>query len=643
VVTTAPTPPRGTLPVVSEQSTDPGSTERTELMRPVTLPPVDELPDPSDAQPTEPGLQKLSVIGRGGMGRVHVARDPVLRREVALKELRRSRSRTAERRFVTEAQVTAQLEHPHIVPVYGCDLHSDPQSYSMKLVRGTTLTQVIERSAVARRRDEEVPDDLALPTLLDHFAKVCDALAYAHDKGVVHRDLKPDNIMVGDHGQVYVMDWGLARVRGAADILDLPTMRDMTLPGYAIGSVGYMAPEQALGQPMGPACDQYALGLILFEMLGGRRARPRPDDIQIALERAAAGTLRPLKPLDADTVPDGLVDIVRRATRADPDERFASVQALADELRRVRQPPPPATRPERGGATLRLGIVATSTLALAAMLTLAILGSAGMLALGLRGATPAPDPAPAQTAQAPVTPAAPVGPSTAVLREAATVQERRATIEHQVHAMAAAVRATLRAEPPEASVPTYAPEAFADPEARPPDARRMDALDTWTSSTWPDLALPDGATAAARAQARQLTQTRDTLQQAVAATGARWARVVTETGVLLTLPGSSWQAEQVDLDGPTWAQQRDRSLRWMVGATDHHGQADQLVCSLGWPASDGLPAGAVALIVDPRTLVPEPSPGQLQGPGGLPVAGRAPNGGQAIPLPGGWSWRPARP
>jgi len=317
-------------------------------LAPVTLPPVDR---EQAALPATGGhhaerLERLRVLGRGGMGEIHAARDPVLARDVALKVMLRTTSRRWARRFATEARVTAQLDHPNIVPVYDADLDEDGQlAYSMKLVAGDTLTEVLAASAQARRRGGVVPPDLSLDALLDHFAKLCDAIGYAHDKGVVHRDLKPDNIMIGGHGEVYVMDWGLARVLGDADVLGL-SEGNATLPGYALGTAAYMAPEQATGQPMGPPCDQYALGLILYEMVCGRPARQSTAELQQGLELAASGRLQPIVGIGSTPVRRELAGILRKATQLDPDARYASVGDLADDLRRFRANRPVVAAPD---------------------------------------------------------------------------------------------------------------------------------------------------------------------------------------------------------------------------------------------------------------------------------------------------------
>ncbi|MED5372898.1 MAG: serine/threonine-protein kinase [Myxococcota bacterium] len=207
-------------------------------------------------------------IGRGAGGVIFRATDHDLGRQVALKRLDREGSTRLQRlRFVTEAQVPAQLEHPNIIPVH--DIGKTAQGdlyYVMKLVRGRTLKQAMT-------------DGAARAVLLDALAEVCQGLAFAHHQDVLHRDIKPSNLMLGAFGEVLILDWGLARAPQG-------TVRDqvgpMTLDGDVLGSLGYMAAEQARGHvdAQGPWTDVHAVGGILYEILVGtppRHARSLPE------------------------------------------------------------------------------------------------------------------------------------------------------------------------------------------------------------------------------------------------------------------------------------------------------------------------------------------------------------------------------
>jgi len=218
-------------------------------------------PGPPDG-PTERFVDE-GVLGRGGSAVVRNVFDRELLRHVACKWLTAEGAR-ARRRFLTEAQITAQLEHPHIVPVHEHGRSLDGRMFmTMKRVSGRTLRGVIRRLGPRRLEPRNLGE------LLTILVQVCDAVAYAHSRGVIHRDLKPTNVMVGEFGQVYLMDWGIARVMPG---FDGPTV-ETTIPGHtpAGGTPAYMAPEQGWDdEPPDPRIDVYALGGILYAILTGR-------------------------------------------------------------------------------------------------------------------------------------------------------------------------------------------------------------------------------------------------------------------------------------------------------------------------------------------------------------------------------------
>jgi hypothetical protein len=216
------------------------------------------------------GYELGALLGRGGMGEVIAAHDPHIEREVALKRMRGGEaSADAVARFIREAKIQARLDHPAIVPVHELGRDDDGLPYfTMKRLNGTTLHA---RLLTAPRGP--------IQPLLRAFADVCFAVELAHSRAVVHRDLKPSNIMLGDYGEVYVLDWGVARVIGAqpAQPTNLPLDSGVaggTATGALLGTPGYMAPEQMRGEPVEPAADVYALGAILFEILAGEPLHP---------------------------------------------------------------------------------------------------------------------------------------------------------------------------------------------------------------------------------------------------------------------------------------------------------------------------------------------------------------------------------
>jgi hypothetical protein len=216
------------------------------------------------------GYELGELLGRGGMGEVIAAHDPRIEREVALKRMRGGGATAdAVARFIREAKIQARLDHPAIVPVHELGRDEDGLPYfTMKRLSGTTL----HARLVAGPRGPIQP-------LLRAFADVCFAVELAHSRAVVHRDLKPSNIMLGDYGEVYVLDWGVARVIGSQPIepTNLPldsSVPDGTATGALLGTPGYMAPEQVRGEAVEPAADVYALGAILFEILAGQPLHP---------------------------------------------------------------------------------------------------------------------------------------------------------------------------------------------------------------------------------------------------------------------------------------------------------------------------------------------------------------------------------
>jgi len=250
-------------------------------------------------------------IARGGMGRIQLARDRRLGREVALKELIETSS-ALDTRFEREARITARLQHPSIVSVHEAGRWPSGQPfYAMELVSGRSLHAAIADTKTLAERLALVPNLVA----------VADAMAYAHSKRVIHRDLKPGNVIVGEFGETVVIDWGIAKYVDATDppVLDAPAAADgETQAGVVMGTPGYMSPEQAAGEVLDERTDVYAIGAIAFHMLTGRAPTGQPVRL-LAREPA---------------VPQDLAAIVDRAMAVDRDARYRSARELADDLRR---------------------------------------------------------------------------------------------------------------------------------------------------------------------------------------------------------------------------------------------------------------------------------------------------------------------
>jgi len=310
----------------------------------------------------------LGEVGRGGMGAVVRVWDEDLRRTLAMKVVLGREDAAGKGpkppvdsrmlgRFLEEAQVTGQLDHPGIVPVHELGLGSDGQVYfTMRLVRGEDLKAVFAHVSTGH---EGWNTTRALGVLL----RVCEAMAYAHAKGVIHRDLKPANIMVGRYGEVYVMDWGLARVSGSKDLHDVrlkdapvtslsiqterreeradtPDSPLVTMDGDVVGTPAYMSPEQAMGKvrELGPASDVYAVGAMLYHLLAvealempyvPKGARMSARSVHLAVVQGAPKPLVELAP----KAPAELVAIIEKAMSREISVRYPNMDALACDLR----------------------------------------------------------------------------------------------------------------------------------------------------------------------------------------------------------------------------------------------------------------------------------------------------------------------
>ena len=300
------------------------------------------------------------VLGKGGLGLVWVARDPVLKRVVALKELHDHHSENPElvRRFIMEAQITGQLEHPNIVPVYQLDRRpgDDRCYYTMRMVRGRTLGEAIAEFHRAGAGAGGPIDRLGLTRLLGHFAGICNAIAYAHSQGVVHRDLKPQNVVLGDFGEAILLDWGLAKLRGrSADagagrgpvaVSAPPGDAAETMAGSIMGTPAYMAPEQAEGRLdlVDEQSDIFGLGAILFEILTGRPPYQGASAREVC---KLAEECRPPRAREVNrSVPPGLDAICAKALAKDRGRRYAAASALAEEVQRWLADEPIAALPD---------------------------------------------------------------------------------------------------------------------------------------------------------------------------------------------------------------------------------------------------------------------------------------------------------
>ncbi len=294
--------------------------------------------------------QLVRELGRGGVGAVSVIHDSLLHRDTAIKKLFDQHRNTPFhlRGFIREAQITAQLDHPNIVPVHDAGVDADGAVFfTMKLIDGRSMKEILESGERAQPTPEADADRLT--SLFEAVSKVCDALAFAHSRGVLHCDIKPDNIMVGDYGEVYLTDWGGAQIKAMElDELEIPeigrqriTESLVALPAdnagqYAFGTFGYMAPEQTLGRvdALDERTDVFLVGALLYRIVTGHK--PYEGDITPALfKRIREGDFPPVDDsgdprshLHAGDLPR----IVRRAMAAAPKDRYPSIASLKADL-----------------------------------------------------------------------------------------------------------------------------------------------------------------------------------------------------------------------------------------------------------------------------------------------------------------------
>lgn len=336
---------------------------------------------PPDRGSTGLRFLKIRPHARGGLGQVYVAVDTELNREVALKEIQSQRvaDDASRSRFVLEAEITGQLEHPGIVPVYGLGSYADGRPYyAMRFIQGDSLKGAIANFHAARAKDPGLEGDrlVEFRKMIGRFVDVCQAIHYAHSRRVLHRDLKPDNIMLGKYGETMVVDWGLAKPLGAETsepesgapgyekplVFDPQVTRqdagatrpirpksvssvEETRLGSIVGTPAYMSPEQASGATkLGPEADIYSLGATLYQVLTGRPPTTA-STLSEALDQIRRGDI-PAPRTHWSQAPRALEAICQKAMRVDPSARYPSAQALADDIEHWLADEPVTAMPE---------------------------------------------------------------------------------------------------------------------------------------------------------------------------------------------------------------------------------------------------------------------------------------------------------
>lgn len=279
-------------------------------------------------------FEVLEEFAEGGHGLVSLARDKELQRLVALKSIKPDF--TEDRRifdsFISEARLTAQLEHPSIIPIYSMERDNGKGVHlAMKLIRGRTLKEHLSQIIQNYNRESVWAYDerKSLSFRLDIFLRVCDALAFAHSRNVMHCDLKPENIMIGEYRETYLMDWGIARLIKEPDF----DPENWVKPKTIAGTPRYLSPEAINGEHTDQRADIFAMGLILFEIATLKGAVSGSDTMEV-MNRIRAGDFEPLHHKFGHLIDSDLKAIIRKALELDRERRYASVSDLAEDIRR---------------------------------------------------------------------------------------------------------------------------------------------------------------------------------------------------------------------------------------------------------------------------------------------------------------------
>lgn len=325
-----------------------------------------------------------SLLGSGGQGIVHSGSDPALGRAVAIKSLRKELQQNAQSReeFIREARLTAMLDHPAILPVYNlCGTGDGDLHLAMKVLHGISfkdyLAKTSERYAAGNIKNFD--EDNALINRLNIFIKVCEAMAYVHSKNIIHCDLKPENIMLGQYGEVYIIDWGIAREYGDT----------AAVPQKVMGTPRYIAPENLLHQPCDHRSDIYSLGVILFELVTLNQAFSG-DSAADVIAKVKTGKFNALRHRFSHRIHPDLAAVISKATAHDVNSRYATTEALTADLRRYLRGAEVSANPDTGVRKVIRWIKRNrrkaAAAAAAALVILATFSMLGIFAANMRAA-----------------------------------------------------------------------------------------------------------------------------------------------------------------------------------------------------------------------------------------------------------------
>ncbi len=290
-------------------------------------------------------FQILKEVGKGGMGEVYLAYDTSCGRRIALKRIRTDLVEHAQmqNRFLKEARITSQLTHPSIIPIYSIHGKDKHTYYTMPYVQGLTFKQLLRQLKTAEK-NEHKPDGTSgsIPYLVRIFLNICQAIAYAHSKGVLHRDIKPENVILGQFGEVLILDWGLAKIvepnilpkddEEFPQISEPASLHQITRIGRVVGTVSYMAPERAMGCPATFQSDIYSLGVILYQILTLRLPFKRGTLKEFREKMHTEVLYDPIEVAPYRDVPKMLSRVVLKCLSTNLEERYHTVQELIHDL-----------------------------------------------------------------------------------------------------------------------------------------------------------------------------------------------------------------------------------------------------------------------------------------------------------------------
>lgn len=570
----------------------------------------------------------LGQLAGGSMGQIYVARESDLNRKVAFKQIAQKlgEHQGLLRRFVQEVQITAQLDHPNIVPVYGVEATPEGSlGYAMKLINGKTFEELVKEVTSRHERGEPVAVTRELNERLNYFLRVCDAVNYAHSRGVIHRDLKPANIMVGAYGEVYVMDWGLARLLDGPhdqESFDLiaGSSKDSTQLGDAVGTPAYMAPEQARGlnEQLDVRSDQYSLGLILHELV---TLKPPLSGASVSevLIRAAKGERNPFEYSGAPLkIAVELRAIVDKATSLHPNQRYPSVAEFAEDLRRFLRDEPVLAKPDVPTRKLSRWVAKNQFLVL--VVTLVVLFFAATVAISSLLMVQASE-------RKSVAQQAKIGAVvTSISTQAHQIDTELMRFERLLEAAAAATAQVLEHAEVDPSIPVYTAVDF-DRDSPPPQTAYSEFHKMAVNFEWPVFKISKGSQAYSAGQSmRRMVQLRQLYRSTLLrshddtlswefdwakellrkqGTPLVWVYAGMDNGLHMAFPGHGDYDEEYDPRERPWYRlsAHKRGLFWGNAYVDASGHGLLLPCSTSIYSENGKFLGVVGVDVSFRYLI----------------------------------------